>query len=250
MFQQAQTVELLGLPVLAGSRREVLQILLERFHAGQRTQVLTINPEMVLAMRASPDTAALLSQAEAVVADGVGVELAARLMGLVGISRYPGVDLALDLLDSLPGYRTFLLGSRPGVAEEAARRLAERLPQANITGCRDGYFPSCEDAEIARQIAEAGTDILLVGMGSPRQEQFIAAARLGCSAKLMLGVGGSLEVFAGVKQRAPEWVRHSGLEWLHRLGQDGSRLSRLGSLPGFVNLVLREYVGKLNDQIS
>lgn len=243
------TVELLGLPVITGGREAVLELICSRVLAGLATQVLTINPEMVLAMRTDPAVADLMSRAEAVVADGVGIQLAARLLGKRDVQRYPGVELALDLLERLPGKRVFLLGSKPGVAEAAALWIEGRMPQVNIAGCHDGYFAAGKDVEMLSMIRDADTDILIVGMGSPRQEQFIDSARLGCGAKLMVGVGGSLEVYAGVKQRAPQWVRSSGMEWLHRLTQDGSRLGRIGSLPRFVNLVMREYVGKLNDQV-
>ena len=243
------TVELLGFPVLAGSHNEILAQLLARFAAGQQTQVLTLNPEMIMAARRNPALKELLCAADVVVADGIGVELAARMLGITGVMRYPGVDLALDLLAALPGQPLYLLGSRPTVADEAARALKQRLPQVNIAGCRDGYFDDTEDSQVAAELAQAGTDILFVGMGSPRQEQFIAATRHVSGARLMIGVGGSFEVYAGIKHRAPELLRRCGLEWLHRLTQDTGRLNRLACLPGFIRMVMREYFGKLNDQV-
>ncbi|MEZ5339792.1 MAG: WecB/TagA/CpsF family glycosyltransferase [bacterium] len=249
MSPYADTAELLGLPVLTGGREEIIEYLVQRVGADLSTQVLTINPEMVIAMQRDPQVAELLRRADAVVADGVGIQLAAKLLGVHAVQRYPGVELALDVLERLAGRRVYLLGSRPGVAEAAAANLRVRLPRVNIAGCHDGYFAAESDMDIASLIRDSAAEILIVGMGSPRQEQFIDSARLGCGAKLMVGVGGSLEVYAGVKERAPQWVQDSGMEWLHRAIQDPARLGRLGSLPRFINLVLREYVGKLNDQV-
>jgi N-acetylglucosaminyldiphosphoundecaprenol N-acetyl-beta-D-mannosaminyltransferase len=243
------TVDLLGYPVLAGSRSEIIAELISRIEAGRQTQVLTLNPEIIMRARSCTAIRSLLDTADLVVADGIGIELAARLLGIRGVRRYPGVDLAYDMLSALPGRITFLIGSLPGVADAAAAALKLRLPQANIAGCRDGYFGPDRDAEVAAQVSQAGTEILFVGMGSPRQEQFINSARHACGAKLMIGVGGSFEVYAGIKQRAPLWIRMLGLEWLHRITQDRQRLGRLACLPGFVKLVMREYIGKLNDQV-
>lgn len=243
------TVDVLGFPVLAGSRSDISAELIAGIESGRQLQVLTLNPEIIMAARADPAVRSLLSAADVVVADGVGIELAARLLGIQGIRRYPGVDLAHDLLGALPGRISYLIGSQPGVAQAAAAALLLRMPQANIAGCRDGYFGPEKDLEVAALVAAAGTEILFVGMGSPRQEQFINSVRHVCGAKLMIGVGGSFEVYAGIKRRAPEWIRMLGLEWLHRITQDRQRLGRLASLPGFVKMVMREYIGKLNDQV-
>ena len=249
MPKGTNTVELLGFPILTGSHEDVIRQLRERCAAGLQTQVLTLNPEMIMAARVDQSVFALLREADVVVADGIGVEFAARLLGIRTVQRYPGVDLAVDLARAMPDQAIFLLGSRPGVAENAAAGLRTIVPHVNITGCLDGYFGNAEDHAVARQVAHSGAGILLVGMGSPRQEQFIAAARHECGAMLLIGVGGSFEVYAGIKHRAPGWVRALGLEWLHRITQDGSRLHRLACLPGYVKLVLREYIGKLNDQV-
>lgn len=234
--------ELLGFRLLTGERRAILNHLWERGRSGTPTHVLTLNPEMVMQAQADPHVRELLAQTDVCVADGVGIEWAARQLGKTGIERYPGVELASDLLDRLAAEQggVFLLGSAPGVAAEAAWRLEQSRPGLRVTGAVDGYFKPEEEMDLVDTISGSGSDLLLVGMGCPRQEAFIARHRTRLGIPLMIGVGGSLDVFSGRKQRAPEWVMRGKLEWAWRSMQDISRLKRLGVLPRFVVRVLGE----------
>jgi N-acetylglucosaminyldiphosphoundecaprenol N-acetyl-beta-D-mannosaminyltransferase len=204
------------------------------------THVVTLNPEMVLLdkTRSNPH----LHAADLYVADGVGIVWAAKKLLGRAIDRYPGVDLAHDLLAKLAGENgtAYLLGSAPGVAAAAAVNLTTALPGLTIAGTRDGYFAPGGDAEVADQIRQSGADLLLVGMGCPRQEGFIAMQRATLGVPVMIGVGGTLDVFAGLKKRAPRWVQRCGLEWAWRAAAEPSRLKRQLALPRFAALVLRE----------
>jgi N-acetylglucosaminyldiphosphoundecaprenol N-acetyl-beta-D-mannosaminyltransferase len=232
------TVDLLGFPLCTATRREVLHWLWSRLQAKQQTHVVTLNPEMVL-LDKTQQTASLHA-AELYVADGVGIVWAARKLLGKDVDRYPGVDLAHDIMVKLADVkgRVFLLGSAPGVADAAAAKLTSDLPGLTIAGTRDGYFAPGGDAEVADQIRQSGADLLLVGMGCPRQEGFIAMQRDTLGVPVMIGVGGALDVFAGLKKRAPRWVQQIGMEWAWRGLSEPARLKRQLALPRFAALVM------------
>jgi N-acetylglucosaminyldiphosphoundecaprenol N-acetyl-beta-D-mannosaminyltransferase len=237
---QVSETELLGFRLLSGERKAVLEHLWERYQSGVSTHILTLNPEMVMLARSNPHVAALLKQADAAVVDGVGLEWAAKMLHRRGVERYPGIELVHDLLAkaAAAGRAIYLLGAAPGVAAEAGRRLATELPGLRIAGARDGYFKQEEENEIVQEIGSSGSTLLLVGMGCPRQEEFIVRRRDELNTPLMVGVGGSFDVFSGNVRRAPAWAKRSGLEWAYRTTQDISRLKRIGVLPRFVLHVL------------
>ncbi|HEY0867520.1 MAG TPA: WecB/TagA/CpsF family glycosyltransferase, partial [Fimbriimonas sp.] len=138
------------------------------------------------------------------------------------------------------GYRIFFLGASPGVAEQAAQNLCGRYPGCQIVGARHGYFPPVEDEDVAREVAAARPDILLVAMGIPRQEKFIRATQEIVRAKVAMGVGGSFDVFSGKTRRAPKIMQRLQLEWLWRLILNPSKISKVKNLPVFVRMVLRQ----------
>lgn len=230
----------LGYPLLKGDRLEILNILIGRLKDRLQTHVVTLNPEMVVGAASNLVVRETLGSADLFVADGVGIEWAANRKGKSGVSRFPGVDLAYSLLEHLAqvGGSVYLLGGKPGIAVEAAARLTNKLPRLKVAGLRDGYFRKDAELEVIKEISTARPDVLLVGLGSPKQESFISRNRVELGVPLMIGVGGSLEVFAGRKRRAPGLLQKFGLEWAHRSILDVSRLKRLGVLPRFIWLVL------------
>jgi N-acetylglucosaminyldiphosphoundecaprenol N-acetyl-beta-D-mannosaminyltransferase len=242
---ELETANLLGFPVAAGTREDVLRALLGRLAARRVTHVVTLNPEMVVSARRDAKARATLRGGDVFVADGVGLTWAAQRLHVKGIERYPGVDLAYDALRAIApgGGSAYLLGSKPGIAQRAAAALQTELPGLKICGTHSGYYSAAEESALVANIAGLKPDILLVGMGSPRQEEFIITHKEQLAVPLLIGVGGSLEVYSGEKPRAPELIRRSGMEWAYRSILDISRLKRLGVLPGFVMTVLREARG-------
>lgn len=232
----------LGYPLLKGDRLEILNILIGRLKDKLLTHVVTLNPEMVVGAASNPVVRETLGAADLFVADGVGIEWAANRRGKSCVTRFPGVDLAYSLLQYLGsvGGSVYLLGGKPGIAAEAAARLTEKLPGLKISGCADGYFRKDAEMGVIKEISTVCPDVLLVGLGSPKQESFISRNRVELGVPLMIGVGGSLEVFAGRKRRAPSLLQKFGLEWAHRSILDVSRLKRLGVLPRFIWLVLSQ----------
>ena len=196
--------------------------------------VVTPNPEIVQRAAKDPEFAGILSKADLVIPDGIGVVYAAKILGRPLKARVPGIDFASALLERAAGTgrRLFLLGAAPGVAEQAAVNLRAAYPGLAVCGTHDGYFK--EDGPVVDAIRESGADIVFVCLGFPKQEKWIAAHGEAAGARLYIGLGGSLDVFAGKVERAPESFQKLGLEWLYRLAKEPSRIGRMAKLPLFL----------------
>ena len=196
--------------------------------------VVTPNPELVDRARREEPFRQALNGADLVLPDGIGVVYAARLLGRRLKGRCPGIDFAGKLMEHMArtGLRLYLLGAKPGVAEAAAARLASSYPGLTICGTHDGYFQ--EDAPVVEEIRRAGADVVFVCLGAPKQEYWMVKNGPATGARLMAGLGGSLDVFAGVVERAPESWQRLGLEWLYRLTREPKRIGRMARLPLFL----------------
>lgn len=202
--------------------------------AREAAYACTPNPEIVMAARENSSLAAALKGASLVLADGVGVTKAAQLLRTPLKGRVPGIDFAQGLIARLAerGGSVYLFGAKPGVAEAAAENISARFPGISVAGVSDGYFT--DDGPIVERINAASPDFLMVCLGSPKQELWMAerAGKISCG--LMAGLGGSLDVLAGNVRRAPETWRKLGLEWLYRVIKEPKRITRLAKLPLFV----------------
>lgn len=196
--------------------------------------VVTPNPEIVQRAKQDPEFAQILARAHLVIPDGIGVIYAAKILGRPLKGRVPGIDFAAALLGRAAGMgkRLYLLGAAPGVAEQAAVNLQAAYPGLVVCGAHDGYFQ--EDGPVADAIRAARADIVFVCLGFPKQEKWIAANGEAAGARLYIGLGGSLDVFAGKVERAPESFQKLGLEWLYRLIRQPSRIGRMSKLPLFL----------------
>ena len=196
--------------------------------------VATPNPEIVQLARRDPEVGRVLSDADLVIPDGVGVVYAAKILGRPLKGRVPGIEFAAALMARMAGKgkRLFLLGAKPGVAELAAANLAVEYPGLVVCGTHDGYFQ--EDAPVAETIRRARADVVFVCLGAPKQEMWIARNGADTGARLLVGLGGSLDVFAGQVKRAPKAFQKLGLEWFYRLCRQPSRIGRMAKLPLFL----------------
>ena len=231
-------LSILGVPIdpvgMAQSVDKVRQFLdTSQFHL-----VVTLGTEMIMRAQHDGDFRGVVEQASLIVPDGIGPVYAARLHGFPMRERVAGVELIQVLVQQLgPKLRLFLLGGGPGIAEEAASTLSRIGPGIQIAGCRDGFFES--DQEIVEQIAASGANVVLVGMGFPRQESWLLKHGPATGAQVGIGVGGSFDVLSGRVKRAPVWMQRCGLEWLHRFVLQPSRWRRMLALPQFGWRVIR-----------
>lgn len=195
--------------------------------------VVTPNPEFILDARKNPVFHSDLAGAALTLPDGVGVIYAAKILGTPLKGKVTGIGFASGLMTEMAkkGQRLYLLGAKPGVAELAGEKLMERYPGLVVCGTHDGYFKEEESDNIAAQIRESGADVVFVCLGAPKQERWMAAHGAATGAGLLAGLGGSLDVFAGTVERAPETWQKLGLEWLYRLKQEPWRWKRMIRLP-------------------
>lgn len=201
--------------------------------------VVTPNPELVNYARAMPDYRDTLNGAALVLPDGIGVVHAARILGTpLKFGRVPGIDFATALLPRLAeeNRSLYLLGAKPGIAETAAANLLAARPNLHICGTADGYFSDSE--AVAMKIRESGADVVFVCLGAPKQERWMAEFGEKTGARLMLGLGGVLDVYAGAAKRAPKGFQKLGLEWFYRLLREPRRIGRMAKLPLFLGSAL------------
>lgn len=220
-----QAVNILGVefyPVTKTSAERTLDWMLSR-DDGRTRLVVTANPIMVMSALCDPEFMAILERADLLVPDGVGILWAARRIGRPLPERVTGADLTQYLLGRRPAPRLFLLGGKPGVAEKAYMSIEKKMPGARVCGTHHGYFDASEDACVVDAIRASRPDVVLVGMGSPRQEKFVWNNRARLGAKMAMGVGGVLDILAGEAKRAPYAVQKTGLEWLYRLIREPKR---------------------------
>ncbi len=207
--------------------------------SGAGGYIVTANPEIVLRCREDAAYAAAVNGAKLVLADGVGDLCAARILGTPLPGRVAGADLVPRLLARLAerGGSVFLYGARPGVAERAGESLQSACPGLRIAGTENGYIS--DETALLEALEREKPDLLLLGLGAPRQELWMAENRQRTPA-VMIGVGGLLDVFAGDIPRAPESWQRLGLEWLYRLLREPRRFKRVIRLPKILLLALRE----------
>lgn len=232
--------QVLGINVDPVSCEEALAQIGSFVRRGEAHQVVTINPEFVMRAQRDRPFHCVLNGADLALADGIGLVMAARLLGHSLPERVAGSDLVplIAKRAAQMGWRLFLLGARPGVADQASQTLQERYPQLRIVGTYAGSPAREEEEHIVRRIRAAHPDILFVAYGAPAQDMWIARNLGSLGTPVAMGVGGALDFIAGRATRAPGWVQWLGLEWLHRLICQPWRWRRMLALPRFAWAVL------------
>lgn len=196
--------------------------------------IATPNPEIVEAARKDEEYKTIINSADIVTPDGIGIVYASKILKGNIKERAAGFDIVCGIIEKLDkrSGSIFLFGSKPGVAEAAATTLKEKYANLKIAGCRDGYFK--DDTDIIEAIKDAAPDLLLVCLGAPKQEKWIAANKDSLNAKILVGAGGTLDVIAGNVKRAPDIFIKFGMEWFYRLIKEPKRIGRMAKLPLFL----------------
>ncbi len=232
-------INILGVGFDAVTKEDALSRCME-IVAGKKGYVATPNPEIICRCRRDKEASEAVNGASLVVADGIGVIYASRILGTPIKNRVTGIDLASAVMGELEkqGKTLYLLGAKPGVAEDAAEKLALLYPELNIVGTNDGYFK--DDAPVIDKINSASPDVLFVCLGAPRQEQWTKDNIDKLNVSLCMCLGGSLDVFSGNVERAPRIFQKLGLEWFYRLLKEPKRIGRMAVLPKFILLAVKE----------
>jgi len=230
-------VDILGITVDTYSMQETVEQIRQAVEGQIQMRVVTANPEMIYASERNERLKKLINSADIVTADGIGVVWAARRLGTPVLERVTGIDLvhALFPIAHAGKWRIFFLGGKPGVAEQAANQVV--LKNRGITwDAMHGYFSSEEEPRVLEKIRHFQPDVLLVGLGAPHQEYWIAEHP--GLASVSMGVGGSFDALAGIMVRAPKRVQDLHVEWLYRLWKEPWRWKRQAVLPRFVIKIL------------
>lgn len=234
----SEKIDVLGVQFDNLTMDEAVETALRLLDERRAAYVVTPNPEIVMLCREDPDAAAAVAGADLTIPDGIGVIYGARLLKTPLKQKLPGIDFTLALMGRLAerGGRVFLFGAKPGVAERAAEKLAAQFPGLRFVGTQDGYFT--DDGPIVKKINAAAPELLLVCLGAPKQERWMHDNAPRLKVGLMIGAGGSMDVFAGTVERAPEAWQRAGLEWLYRLLKEPKRIGRMANLPRFMFQIL------------
>lgn len=238
------TLKILGIPIDRINMEEALLNIKSFLKSNEVHTIFTPNSEIMMAAQRDSYLKEILNQGDMLIADGAGVILASKFLGHKLPERVPGFDLVKNIfqLSADIGLKFFLLGAKPGVAEEAIVNIISKYKYAEISGYHHGYFSKEEEDKIIGQINSSGAEILLVALGAPRQEKWIHENKDKLSVKVCIGVGGTLDIFAGKTTLAPRFFREHGFEWLYRLYKEPRRFRRMLDIPRFLLLVLRHRI--------
>lgn len=213
---------------------------MELLHSDGAHYVVTPNPEIVEVCREDPEAKRVVNGADLVLPDGIGIIKGAAMLGTPLKEKTPGIEFAEKIVENMAkeGLSLYLLGAKPGVAELAAKNLAQKYPGLKIAGTHDGYFK--DDDPVVEAIRQSGAHAVFVCLGAPKQEFWMAKNGVATGAHLLCGLGGSLDVFAGTVERAPKFFCDHGLEWFYRLCKEPRRIGRMMKLPLFLVHVMKE----------
>lgn len=220
------STELLGINIDTFGFEEAINRAKNLIDGRKVSQVVTINPEMFENARNDNELANIIKEAEMVIPDGVGVKLALKFNG-INTERIPGIDFARRLLQESAtiGIPVAIVGAKEDIIRKAVENLLKEINGLNIVYYHNGYFS--DDNEIYNNLNLKSPKLILVAMGSPRQEKFIYNAKKVLNPSLMIGIGGSLDVWSGSVKRAPRLFQILGLEWLYRTVTQPSRIKRI-----------------------
>ncbi|ALG49478.1 WecB/TagA/CpsF family glycosyltransferase [Clostridium perfringens] len=231
--------ELLGYKIFSDNKEE----LLKEIENKKRVNIISGNPEVLYNGIKNEFLRNSFTKEDAlIIPDGVGTLLAAKINGIDITEKIAGIEVMNMLLEEArdKNLKVFLLGAKEEILIKCKEKIKENYDGINIVGSNNGFFDldNCDD--LIEKINESKADILFVAMGAPRQEVFIEKYKDKLCCKIFMGVGGSFDVFAGNVNRAPQFMINIGMEWLYRVAKEPWRIKRLGSIPKFLVLSIKE----------
>lgn len=235
-----KTVSIFGVPIDKITLEEASKRF-EHILAEEKLGIITTpNTEIVMAARYDKELMEVLKRSDMNIPDGIGLIYASKIHNLGLIERVTGVDLMQKILDYCNNMNRsiFILGGKPGVEELACKKIKERFRHIEVKGYHHGYFNQDEEIDIIESINKLKPDVLFVALGAPRQEKWIYNNRKKLKAGVAIGVGGSVDIWAGTAKRAPMIYQKLGLEWFYRLIKEPWRYKRMMVLPKFMIKVL------------
>jgi N-acetylglucosaminyldiphosphoundecaprenol N-acetyl-beta-D-mannosaminyltransferase len=207
---------------------DALEWIVARCRGESPSHLCFVNADCANLACRNPEYREVLNRGDLVLADGIGMKLAGKLLGSEIRQNVNGTDMFPRMCESLAGtgLGIYLLGARPGVAAAVAEWVGSHYPATEVSGFRDGYFKPEEEPEVIRGIAASGASVLLVAFGAPRQDVWIRRNLQATGVKVAMGVGGLFDFYSGRIPRAPVWMREIGAEWLYRFIQEPRRMWR------------------------
>ena len=233
-------VEIFNIPFINMKKEEILKILEQRVVENKKTYVVTANAEIVMYAKENVSYFNIITKADYIVPDGIGVVKGAKILKKEIKERVPGIELMGDLLKIANKFnqKVYFYGAKNEVIEKMIKRIESDYPNINIVGYSNGYINDA-DNKITDEIINLQPDYVFVAKGAPLQDEWINKVIQKADKGLFMGVGGSFDVLAGVVKRAPEIWQKLNLEWLYRIAGDPKRWKRSMALPKFVIEVLK-----------
>jgi N-acetylglucosaminyldiphosphoundecaprenol N-acetyl-beta-D-mannosaminyltransferase len=223
---KTKRVNFIDVPIDVLTMRETVQIIDQSIRSRSRLQHVVVNVAKFVMMRSNDELRRDVVESDIINVDGMGIVIAGRLLGLGKIERVAGVDLMQEVLKlcSEKNYRPYFLGAKQDVLNKAIIEIKNKFPNIKIAGYHDGYFKPDEEPKILNEIRESKADCLFIAISSPMKERFIRHYRDELGASFIMGVGGSIDVMAGLVKRAPLSMQRWGFEWLYRVWQEPRRM--------------------------
>lgn len=231
--------ELLGYRIFSDTKDELLNEINKR----ERVNIISGNPEILYNGLNNQLLKKSFNEEDAlIIPDGVGTLIAAKINNVEIKEKIAGIEVVKLLLGEAKenGLKVFLLGAKEETLIQCKQKIEEEFQGINIVGTHNGFFDLENCEELVDDINNSNADIIFVAMGSPRQEAFIDNYKNKLCCKIFMGVGGSFDVISGNVNRAPEFMINIGMEWLYRVAKEPWRIKRLGSIPKFLLLSVKE----------
>ncbi|MEH7116860.1 WecB/TagA/CpsF family glycosyltransferase [Neobacillus vireti] len=230
--------EVLGYWFVNNTMEELVNEVHTRIEDARKTFIVTANPEIITYAQSHSYYEKIIKHSDYIIPDGIGIVIASRLKRQPLQERLAGFDLMYNLLklSDQHHYKIYLLGTKPDIIDLSALNIKKAFPHLEIVGFHHGYFH--DDDNIIEEIKQAKPDLVFVGLGFPKQEKWISHNLKHFDKGIFIGIGGCLNIWAGVNNRAPKFMRDLNLEWLYRLIKEPSRSKRMLAIPIFLKRVL------------